>query len=135
MLVSKRTVETLEALGVDLVSVNDAGFDTSSPAGKLISHVLGSVAEFERGIPIERTRAGMAAARRRGKRIGRPTVRVDYLKLHRLTEEGASVSAMAKELGVSRTVVRRELAERGLSSKVFASGLESAAAAGTEASV
>jgi DNA invertase Pin-like site-specific DNA recombinase len=54
-----------EALGVDLV-VLDQGVDTSTPAGRLLFHVLASIAEFERSLIVERTRAGLAAARRRG---------------------------------------------------------------------
>ena len=52
-----------EALGIDLV-VLDQAIDTSTPAGRLLFHVLGSIAEFERDLIRERTSAGMKAARR-----------------------------------------------------------------------
>ena len=56
----------LEALGVDLI-VLDQGLDTSTPAGRLLFNVLGAIAEFEGDLIRDRTRAGLAAARRRGK--------------------------------------------------------------------
>ena len=59
-----------EALGVHLV-VLDQAIDTSTPSGRLLFHVLGSVAEFERDLILERTHAGLAAARRRGIVVGR----------------------------------------------------------------
>ncbi len=61
----------LEALGVDLVVI-DQGLDTSTPAGRLLFNVLAAIGEFELDLIRERTRAGIDAARRRGKRIGRP---------------------------------------------------------------
>ncbi len=67
-----RLVETFGSLGVDLVSLGDPGMDTTSPHGKLLFTIMAGVAEFERDLIRERTRAGMAAAKRRGKRLGRP---------------------------------------------------------------
>ena len=61
----------LEALGVGLV-VLDQAIDTTTPAGRLLFNVLGSIAEFERDLIRERTTAGLAAARRRGATLGRP---------------------------------------------------------------
>ena len=63
--------EELQALGVDLV-VRDQAIDTSTPTGRLLFHVLGSIAEFERDLIRERTQAGLELARKRGKRFGRP---------------------------------------------------------------
>ncbi len=59
----------LEALGIDLV-VLDQAIDTSTPAGRLLFNVLGSIAEFERDLARERTAAGMRAAKRRGMHVG-----------------------------------------------------------------
>ena len=61
----------LELRGIDFHSISD-GIDTRTPAGKLLFHIVGAIAEFERSQISERTKAGMAAARLRGKRLGRP---------------------------------------------------------------
>ncbi len=92
----------LEALGVGLV-VLDQGLDTSTPAGRLLFHVLGAIAEFERDLIVERTSAGLAAARRRGARLGRPPVldRRGRQRALRLRASGHSVRAIAAVLGVS----------------------------------
>ena len=99
----------LESLGVDLV-VLDQSIDTGTPSGRLLFHVLGSIAEFERDLIRERTAAGMRAARRRGKRIGRPEIVIDRMTLLRGVREGATVSVLARRLGVSRGTVRKLLA-------------------------
>jgi DNA invertase Pin-like site-specific DNA recombinase len=96
----------LEALGIDLV-VLDQSIDTSTPAGRLLFHVLGSIAEFERDLIRERTAAGMRAAKRRGARIGRPEAAVDRLALVQGIRAGVSVSALARRLGIARSTVRK----------------------------
>ncbi len=106
-------VEQLGSLGVDLVSLGDPGLDTTSPHGRLIFAVMGAVAEFERDLIRERTRAGMAAARRRGKRVGRPRVHVPVSQAKGLLAEGATVSSAARELGVSRATLQRALKRVG----------------------
>lgn len=65
------TAETLQERGVGLISLTDA-IDTSSPGGMLVFHMLGAIAEFERALIRERTMAGLAEARRKGKTGGRP---------------------------------------------------------------
>ena len=67
------TVQALEAGGVAFRSLTES-IDTSTPGGKLIFHVFGALAEFERDLIRERTMAGLAAARARGRSGGRPTV-------------------------------------------------------------
>jgi len=94
-----------EALGIGLV-VLDQAIDTTTPSGRLLFHVLGAIAEFERDLIRDRTRAGMRAAQRRGKRIGRPRVRVDRDRLLRGIRTGTSISQLARQLGVSRATVR-----------------------------
>lgn len=64
-------VEELERRGVAFRSLSEA-IDTSTASGRLLFHVMGALAEFERALISERTRAGMAAARARGAAIGRP---------------------------------------------------------------
>ncbi|MBP2462831.1 DNA invertase Pin-like site-specific DNA recombinase [Rhizobium sp. PvP014] len=65
-----KLVRDLNERGVEFRSLSES-LDTSTPAGRLLLHVLASMAEFERSLISERTRAGMAAARARGSRIGR----------------------------------------------------------------
>jgi DNA invertase Pin-like site-specific DNA recombinase len=98
-----RLVESLGALNVDLVSLNDPGLDTTSPHGKLVFSIMGAVAEFERSLTAERTRAGVAAARRRGKRLGRPRAYVPVGEARSLIASGLSV-------GVPRSTLSDALA-------------------------
>ena len=65
------TVDGLKARGIHLVSLEER-LNTSSAAGKLVFHVFGSIAHFERRLISERTRDGIAAARKRGRTPGRP---------------------------------------------------------------
>ena len=97
------------SVGVDLVSLHDAGLDTTAPSGRLIFHVMGAVAEFERDLIRERTRAGVAAARRRGKRLGRPRVHVPVGEALALLGQGQSLTATAHELGIARATLQRAL--------------------------
>ncbi len=107
-----RLVDQLGSLGVDLISLNDPGLDTTGPTGRLIFHVMGAVAEFERDLIRERTKAGMKAAQRRGKRIGRPRVGIPLARADQLLAVGRSVAQVARELGVSRTTLHRALSKR-----------------------
>ncbi len=103
----------LEALGVDLIVVDQA-IDTSTPSGRLLFNVLGAIAEFERDLIRERTIAGLAAARRRGRHPGRPPAldcrgRERALRLRRA---GRSIREIAEVLAVSKSVIARELRPR-----------------------
>ena len=66
-------VNDLQSHGVQLRSLTE-NLDTSTPSGKLTFHVFGAMAQFERDLIRERTQAGLAAARARGRKGGRPTV-------------------------------------------------------------
>ena len=63
-------VERLEELGVGLRSLHE-NIDTTTASGRLFFHIMGALAEFERNLIRERTQAGLAAARRRGRKPGR----------------------------------------------------------------
>lgn len=119
----------LEAVGVDLV-VLDQNIDTTTPAGRFLFNTLAAVAELERDLIRERTRAGMAAAKRRGARIGRPRAALPESELWRRYRLGESVAEMARGLGVARSTVRAALVSRGLAEKVSSGRPESAATAG-----
>ncbi len=94
--------------GIDFVSACDS-VDTTSPGGRFMFHILGAVAELERELIRERTIAGLAAARRRGKQLGRRAIRLDQDHLLELRGQGLSVRAIADQLGVSKSLVARTL--------------------------
>jgi DNA invertase Pin-like site-specific DNA recombinase len=102
------TVKDLEAKDISLKSLNES-IDTSTAGGKLIFHVFGAIAEFERSLIRERTKAGVAAAKARGRCGGRPArlegERAQHAKM--MLEAGTSVSAVARSMGVSRSTVLR----------------------------
>jgi DNA invertase Pin-like site-specific DNA recombinase len=104
-----RALETFKALGNDFVSFSEQ-MDTSTPAGKMVFTVLGAVAELERSLIVERVRAGLSNARAKGKKLGRPRVVVDAARIARLREQGRSVREIADELGYSRSLVHKTLA-------------------------
>lgn len=93
-------LEEFRALGIEFVSLHE-GVDTSTPNGRLVFGIFASIAEFERELIRERVRSGLAAARARGKRIGRPPKNVDAAKVRSLRNSGASWRAIADRLGVS----------------------------------
>ena len=102
-------VAELEDRGVGLRSLTES-IDTSTPGGRLIFHVFGSLAEFEKDLIRERTMAGLAAARARGRVGGRPTVWTpDKAKAATaMVASGAhDISTIARALGVSRASVYR----------------------------
>ena len=100
----------LEELGVRFVSLDDA-IDTSTAAGRLFMQIRGAFAEYELAQIAERTRAGVAAARRNGKKFGRPRALSDQqlARIVRLRARGLSVRAIASTVNASRSVVARAL--------------------------
>ncbi len=101
-------LDDFRARGIDFVSVND-GIDTSTPAGRFTFQVIAAVAELERELIRERTRAGLASARRRGVRIGRPSVAVDLARARALRASGRSLRKVAQELGIGAATLCRAL--------------------------
>jgi DNA invertase Pin-like site-specific DNA recombinase len=106
-----QTVESLGEQGVGFKSLTE-GIDSTTPAGRLLFHLLGSIAQFERDLIAERTRAGLEAARARGRKGGRPTV-MSPAKLSLAREMYDSrkhtVAEIAATLGVSRATIYRSL--------------------------
>ena len=105
-----RLMETLRGRGVGLVSLEEA-IDTGSAAGELVFHVFGALAQFERRLIAERTRDGLAAARARGARPGRPPA--DPARLDaglRLVASGLGPAEAARRVGVGRSTLYRALA-------------------------
>ena len=106
-------VDDLGRWGVDLVSVRDPAFDTTSPAGRLIFQVIGAVAEYERGIIRERALAGIRRAQARGKHCGRNPKEIDVRPAIALLNQGRNLSEVARILGLDRTTLRRRLTRAG----------------------
>ena len=103
-------VKRIEGKGATLriLAIN---LDTATPTGKLMLHVLGSVAEFERSVMLERQREGIAKAKGEGRYKGRaPTARAKAGDIGRLASEGLTREAIAEEVGVGVASVYRVLA-------------------------
>ena len=105
------TVDGLKARGIHLVSLEER-LDTSSAAGELVFHVFGAIAHFERRLISERTRDGIAAARKRGRQPGRPPLDPETVSAaQKLIEAGLSPARAAKQLGIGRATAYRIAAE------------------------
>lgn len=103
------TLDELGALGIDFISYENQ-LDTSTPTGKLVFHVIGAVAEFEKDIIRERVKAGLENAKRKGKRLGRPPISDGLLeKAKALRKEGLSFRKIGKRLGVDEGTVRKRV--------------------------
>ena len=108
------TVETLNAGGIGLRSLQES-IDTTTSGGRLIFHVFGALAEFERCLVRERTHAGLEAARARGRMGGRPRKlsKAQIQLAHRLyAERKHTLRELCTILGVSRTTLYAYLRRR-----------------------
>jgi DNA invertase Pin-like site-specific DNA recombinase len=107
-------VKTLKERGIALLSLEEK-IDTSSAAGELIFHVFGAIAHFERRLIAERTKDGIAAARAKGKIPGRRPLDPEKAKAAlKLVESGMSPTEAARQLGLGRATVYREMALAGM---------------------
>lgn len=104
-------LDELGKRGVGFASITE-NIDTTTAGGRLLFHMMAALSEFERSIIVERTRAGMSAAKRRGKRLGRPVkLTPEHLDHARtLLDSGAHTRrSVAKLLGVNESTLRRAL--------------------------
>lgn len=104
-------VGEFESRGIAFRSLTE-GIDTSTAGGKLVFHVFGALAEFERELIRERTRAGLAAARARGRNGGRPRkLSPEAVKIAKsmYEEKQHTLTTIASTLGCSRATVYRAL--------------------------
>lgn len=106
-----QTVTTLGEREVGFVSLTEA-IDTITPAGRLLFGIMASLAQFERDLIQERTMAGLAAARARGKVGGRPPIMTTekLAVARRMLDEGKPKAVIAKTIGVSRPPLYAHLA-------------------------
>jgi putative DNA-invertase from lambdoid prophage Rac len=104
------SLQELRTLGVRFLAITQ-GIDTdeSNPASKLMLNLLVAFSEFERELIVERTRAGLARARRAGRIGGRPRLIVDRRKIEKLFDDGATMREIADEMGIGLGSVARLL--------------------------
>jgi len=95
-----------DALGIHFISLHE-GVDTSTPNGRLVFGIFASISEFERELIRSRVRSGLAAARARGKKLGRPRMVVDCSRITALRLEGLSWAKIADRLGIGEGTVYR----------------------------
>jgi len=102
-------LETITAKGATL-RILGLGIDTGTPTGRLMLNMLGSIAEFERDIMLERQREGIAKAKAAGKYKGRkPTAQAKAAEVAELHKAGVGATEIARQLGIGRASVYRVL--------------------------
>ena len=103
-------VGNLKARGVGFQSLNET-IDTTTANGELIFHLFAALTQFERSLIVERTNAGLVAAKKRGTRLGRPPALTTAQTKHarKLIETGESATSVAASLGVNRSTLYRAL--------------------------
>jgi len=113
------TVTDLKARGIAFRSLTEQ-MDTTTPQGEFLFHIFGALAQFERSLTQERVQAGLVAARRRGRRGGRPAT-IDAEKLAAVTaalDGGATKAAVCRTFGLKRSTLLDTLARIGWSAGV-----------------
>lgn len=101
-----RLMKHFDDTGVSFKSLTE-GIDTSTPVGKLLLHVIGALAQFERDLVVERTKAGVKAHRERGGKVGQPAkiVGTKRIKAERMLSQGKSVIQVAAAIRTTPTTV------------------------------
>lgn len=103
--------------GVQFVSLRDAGLDTTTPAGRLFTSIIGAFAEFERDLIRERVVAGVRRAQAAGKHCGRPKKQAADKALvaaKSLLDQGWSWRAISEATGVHKDTLRRQMVAAGM---------------------
>ncbi len=117
------TVTDLKHRGIGFRSLTEQ-MDTTTPQGEFLFHIFGALAQFERSLIQERVQAGLAAARSRGRRGGRPTT-IDAEKLSAVTaalNSGATKAAVCRTFGIKRSTLIDSLARIGWSAGLKGQG-------------
>src|SRR5712692_10367192 len=107
---------TTRGIGFKVLTGHGASIDTTTANGKLVFGIFAALAEFERELIVERTRAGMAAARARGRSGGRPykmTAAKLRLAMAAMGQKETNVGELCKEIGISRQTLYRHVAPDG----------------------
>jgi DNA invertase Pin-like site-specific DNA recombinase len=107
---------TERGVGLKILTGHGAAIDTTTASGKLVFGIFAALAEFERELVVERTKAGLLAARARGRRGGRPyKMTPAKLRLARaaMADPGTNVGDLCRELGVARQTLYRHVGPAG----------------------
>jgi DNA invertase Pin-like site-specific DNA recombinase len=107
---------TARGAGLRILTGQGAAVDTTTPAGKLVFGIFAALAEFERELIVERTKAGLAAARARGRHGGRPykmTAAKLRLAQAAMADQETNVGDLCRELGITRQTLYRHVGPRG----------------------
>jgi putative DNA-invertase from lambdoid prophage Rac len=103
------TLQELQDLGVAFVSLKES-LDFITASGRLMAHILASVAAFERDLLSERVKAGMENAKMKGKKVGRPSLSHQELEqIYDLHRQGLSCREISRRLDLSKPVVHKRL--------------------------
>lgn len=100
-----QTVDSLSNINVKLVVLQFGGVDLTSSTGRMMLTMLGAMAEFERSLIVERTKAGIERARMEGKQLGAPPK--DRAEAVAMFREGLAIAAISKRTGLSRTTLTK----------------------------
>lgn len=107
---------TQRGIGLKVLTGQGAAIDTTTASGKLVFGIFAALAEFERELISERTIAGLASARARGRRGGRPykmTPAKIRLAMASMGQPGTNVTDLCKELGITRQTLYRHVSPTG----------------------
>lgn len=107
------SLDELSAIGIGFISYQD-NLDLTTPQGRLMFHIIGSMAEFERELIKERVKAGLENAKRKGKRLGRkPIPPVDMARVIEVHQKkpGLSIRGLASFLGMKKSTVQKTLVD------------------------
>ena len=101
------TLQEFSELGIEFIALKE-NIDLTTSSGRLLMQIIGAMGEFEASLIRERVLAGLANAKAKGKKLGRPRC-IDVAKVHELRQQGFSLGQISKEVGCTRSAVSKSL--------------------------